>query len=138
MQAWNLASPVAEPYREFADRWGNAEFSKYVDILEQQADEAMQDADQVHSFAEPLVFQTYVHSSNMLNCLEYRCNTGLQPATWHLFHQSCSMLNFRIHKSFMTLVQRPQSWIHGVSLLCNSGNSVADNPRCSCRRSRSQ
>ena len=47
MQAWNLASPVAEPYREFADRWGNAEFSKYVDILEQQADEAIQDADQV-------------------------------------------------------------------------------------------
>ena len=38
---------MAEPYREFADRWGNAEFSKYVDILEQQADEAMQDADQV-------------------------------------------------------------------------------------------
>ena len=47
MQAWNLASPVAEPYREFAERWGNAEFSKYVEILEQQADEAMQAVDQV-------------------------------------------------------------------------------------------
>ena len=52
-QAWNLASPVAEPYREFADRWGNADFSKYVDILEQQADEAMQDADQVKIHAIP-------------------------------------------------------------------------------------
>ena len=47
MQAWNLASPVAEPYREFAERWGNEEFCKYVEILEQQADEALQAADQV-------------------------------------------------------------------------------------------
>ena len=47
MQAWQLASPVAEPYREFAERWGNADFSKYVDILEQNADEAIQDADEV-------------------------------------------------------------------------------------------
>ena len=48
MQAWQLASPVAEPYWEFADRWGNADFSKYVDILEQNADEAIQNADEVH------------------------------------------------------------------------------------------
>ena len=47
VQAWNLASPVAEPYREFAERWGNSVFSKYVDILEQQADEAMQSASEV-------------------------------------------------------------------------------------------
>ena len=47
VQAWNLASPVAEPYHEFAERWGNSEFSKYVDILEQQADEAMQSASEV-------------------------------------------------------------------------------------------
>ena len=51
MQAWQLASPVAEPYREFAERWGNADFSKYVDILEQNADEAIQDADEVHCFS---------------------------------------------------------------------------------------
>ena len=47
MQAWNLVSPVAEPYKEFAERWGNADFSKYVDILEQNADEAMQGANEV-------------------------------------------------------------------------------------------
>lgn len=46
-QAWNLASPVADPYKEFAERWGNADFSKYVDILEQNADEAMQGANEV-------------------------------------------------------------------------------------------
>ncbi len=38
---------MAEPYREFAERWGNTEFSNYVDILEQQADEAMQSASEV-------------------------------------------------------------------------------------------
>lgn len=27
-QAWNLASPVAEPYLKFAERWGSLEFSK--------------------------------------------------------------------------------------------------------------
>lgn len=47
VQAWSLASPVAEPYREFAERWGTSVFSKYVDILEQQADEAMQSASEV-------------------------------------------------------------------------------------------
>ena len=80
MQAWNLASPVAEPYREFADRWGNEEFSKYVDILEQQADEAMQDADQVHSFAQRIgVLQGHVNTSVVLKCLQGLVQLMLAP-----------------------------------------------------------
>jgi len=30
------------PYTEFADRWGNAGFTEYVKLLEQQADQALQ------------------------------------------------------------------------------------------------
>ena len=37
------------PYREFAERWGSPEFSKYVEELQRQADEAMKDIDQVGS-----------------------------------------------------------------------------------------
>ena len=74
LQAWQLASPVAEPYREFAERWGNADFSKYVDILEQNADEAIQDADEVHHIPN-----TILHS----------CVVGCRPCQPHwskLFH----------------------------------------------------
>ena len=142
MQAWNLASPVAEPYREFADRWGNADFSKYVDILEQQADEAMQDADQVHSFAKPFRLQTYVHSSDMLNYLEHRCNTCVQPATSHLIHWSCSELNSQTQRSFMSLRRVLKYSCHSleciVFLLCSSVVALTDNFRWYCRRSRSQ
>ena len=35
---------MAKPYDEFADRWGNAEFTKYVKLLEMQANEALTDA----------------------------------------------------------------------------------------------
>ena len=68
MQAWQLATPVAEPYREFAERWGNADFSKYVDILEQNADEAIQDADEVD------------HTYNNLN---HSCILGCGPCQPH-------------------------------------------------------
>lgn len=43
-RAWQLPEPVAEPYREFADRWGNPEFTAYVELLERQADAALSTA----------------------------------------------------------------------------------------------
>lgn len=46
-QAWQLAGPLPEPYRECAERWGNPEFTKYVGALEHQADEALSSANQV-------------------------------------------------------------------------------------------
>ena len=39
--------PVAEPYQEFAERWGNKEFGKYCQLLQQHADAALQQADEV-------------------------------------------------------------------------------------------
>ena len=43
-QGWQKHSPMPEPYTEFADRWGNAGFTEYVKLLEQQADEALANA----------------------------------------------------------------------------------------------
>jgi thiaminase len=43
-QAWQRLVPVAEPYAEFANRWGNPEFTAYVSLLERQADEALRQA----------------------------------------------------------------------------------------------
>ena len=40
-QGWQKHSPMLEPYAEFADRWGNAGFTAYVKVLEQQADSAL-------------------------------------------------------------------------------------------------
>ena len=40
-QAWRLLGPMPEPYSEFGDRWGDASFTTYVKLLEQQADEAL-------------------------------------------------------------------------------------------------
>ncbi|MDJ0701762.1 MAG: TenA family transcriptional regulator [Leptolyngbyaceae cyanobacterium MO_188.B28] len=40
-QGWRLPGPMPEPYCEFADRWGNSGFTEYVQLLEQQADEAL-------------------------------------------------------------------------------------------------
>lgn len=40
-QGWKQHSPMSEPYAEFAERWGNAGFSEYVEVLEQQADSAL-------------------------------------------------------------------------------------------------
>ncbi len=44
-QGWQGHSPMPQPYAEFADRWGNADFTTYVDLLEQQADSVLQSAD---------------------------------------------------------------------------------------------
>ena len=38
---------MAEPYREFAERWGNPQFMEYVGVLEKQADEALAATNQV-------------------------------------------------------------------------------------------
>ena len=43
-QGWQTHSPMSEPYIEFADRWGNPDFTNYVKLLEQQADSALADA----------------------------------------------------------------------------------------------
>lgn len=40
-QGWQLPGAMPEPYAEFASRWGNPEFTEYVKLLEQQADEAL-------------------------------------------------------------------------------------------------
>lgn len=37
-QGWQLPGPMAAPYTEFADRWGNPGFTDYVNILAAQAD----------------------------------------------------------------------------------------------------
>ena len=44
-QAWQIPGQMVQPYGEYADRWGNAEFTEYVKQLERQADEALTDAD---------------------------------------------------------------------------------------------
>ena len=36
---------MVQPYDEFADRWGNVEFTEYVKLLEMQANEALADSD---------------------------------------------------------------------------------------------
>lgn len=43
-QGWQRHSPMAEPYAEFADRWGNPGFTDYVKVLEKQADHALSTA----------------------------------------------------------------------------------------------
>ena len=44
-QGWQRHSPMPEAYAEFADRWGNAAFTTYVELLAQQADSSLQNAD---------------------------------------------------------------------------------------------
>ncbi|MFQ5604951.1 MAG: TenA family transcriptional regulator [bacterium] len=42
-QAWQLPGKMATPYDEFADRWGSPDFTAYVNLLAQQADEVLQE-----------------------------------------------------------------------------------------------
>lgn len=52
-QAWRKHSPMPEPYTEFGDRWGNSNFSAYVEELARQANEAIAVADKTqHQAAE--------------------------------------------------------------------------------------
>ncbi|MFQ5864379.1 MAG: TenA family transcriptional regulator [bacterium] len=55
-QAWQLAGPMAKPYDEFADRWGNPEFTAYVSLLEQQADEALAKSSEIEQDRAEEVF----------------------------------------------------------------------------------
>ncbi len=43
-QGWQLPGVMAEPYQEFAERWGNPQFTEYVKLLEKQADEGLKNA----------------------------------------------------------------------------------------------
>lgn len=43
-QGWQLPGAMPPPYTEFADRWGNSDFTTYVGCLEQQADAALSEA----------------------------------------------------------------------------------------------
>jgi len=43
-QGWQLPGEMPEPYKEFAERWGNTGFTEYVSMLQQQADESLQNA----------------------------------------------------------------------------------------------
>lgn len=44
-QGWQLPGHMVPPYDEFANRWGNAGFTEYVTLLEQQADQVLQPID---------------------------------------------------------------------------------------------
>ncbi|MDM9385509.1 TenA family transcriptional regulator [Chlorogloeopsis sp. ULAP01] len=43
-QGWQLPGAMPAPYNEFAHRWGNSDFTAYVKLLEQQADQVLQTA----------------------------------------------------------------------------------------------
>ncbi|WP_257236595.1 hypothetical protein [Nostoc sp. 'Peltigera malacea cyanobiont' DB3992] len=44
-QGWQLPGKMPAPYNEFAERWGNIDFTKYVKLLSQQADEVLETAE---------------------------------------------------------------------------------------------
>lgn len=44
LEAWTGARPGAEPYREFVARWTHPDFQRYVDGLEEAADQALAEA----------------------------------------------------------------------------------------------
>lgn len=52
-QGWQQPGEMPPPYDEFANRWGNPEFTDYVKLLERQADETLESApDIVQQHAE--------------------------------------------------------------------------------------
>lgn len=52
-QGWQKPGVMAQPYQEFAQRWGNPGFTDYVMLLQQQADQALAAvAETVHQQAE--------------------------------------------------------------------------------------
>lgn len=55
-QGWQQHSPMPAPYTEFADRWGNAGFTDYVKVLEQQADSALATASESETEAAEQIF----------------------------------------------------------------------------------
>ncbi|MBT9315040.1 thiaminase II/PqqC family protein [Leptothoe spongobia] len=57
-QGWQSHSPMPAPYTEFADRWGNAAFTTYVELLAQQANSALQNADKATQIEVEKAFLT--------------------------------------------------------------------------------
>ncbi len=55
-QGWQDHSPMPAPYAEFADRWGNAGFTDYVKVLEQQADSALAAASELEQQEAESIF----------------------------------------------------------------------------------
>lgn len=55
-QAWRLPGPMKAPYDEYAERWGNPDFSAYVEILGGQADEALAGAGSKEAAAAEAAF----------------------------------------------------------------------------------
>lgn len=57
-QGWQLPGPMVPPYDEFANRWGNQNFTAYVNVLAQQAEAALQSApEEVQQQAEAAFLQ---------------------------------------------------------------------------------
>ncbi len=57
-QGWQLPGAMTPPYDEFADRWGNPGFTVYVQLLAQQADDALQVAPEAVQQQAEQAFQT--------------------------------------------------------------------------------
>ncbi len=55
-QGWQQHSPMPARYTEFAERWGNPEFTDYVSELEQQADSALLTANEAEKAAAKQAF----------------------------------------------------------------------------------
>lgn len=55
-QGWQTHSPMPAPYTEFADRWGNEGFTDYVNLLGEQADEALLSASEAEKAAAEKIF----------------------------------------------------------------------------------
>ena len=57
-QGWQLPATMPEPYAEFAHRWGNRDFTEYVKLLEQLANEVLSTADEtIQAEAESAFFK---------------------------------------------------------------------------------
>lgn len=55
-QAWQLPGSMIKPYDEFAERWGNPDFTAYVSLLEKQADEALAESNEIEQKRAEEVF----------------------------------------------------------------------------------
>lgn len=55
--------PIAEPYQEYAERWGSEEFNQYCKLLEQHADAALQHASKVllHQYILNMCISAHLH-----------------------------------------------------------------------------